>query len=189
MTTSDMEKGFQEIWKLFAETDKRLDKMFKETREEIKATDRQLKETDKKLNKLIGTWGSFVEGLVKPAAVRMFQERGIDVEEIWQGETAEKNGQDVMEIDLLLTDGEYTVLIEVKTTLKVDDVKEHIDRLNRFKECVPRFADSKVIGAVAGIVISKGADKFAYKQGLFVIAQSGDSVTILNDKNFKPKEW
>ncbi len=148
-----------------------------------------MKETDKKIDKLIGTWGLFVEGLVKPAALKLFQERGIDVEEIWQGETAGKNGQDVMEIGLLLTNGEYTVLIEVKTTLKVNDVKEHIERLNRFKECIPRYADSKVIGAVAGIVISKGADKFAYKQGLFVIAQSGDTVKILNDKNFKPKEW
>jgi len=38
-------------------------------------------------------------------------------------------------------------------------------------------------------VISEDADQFAYKQGLFVIAQSGDSVMILNEKNFKPKEW
>jgi len=38
-------------------------------------------------------------------------------------------------------------------------------------------------------VIDGGADKFAYRQGLFVIAQKGENVKILNDKKFIPKEF
>jgi hypothetical protein len=30
---------------------------------------------------------------------------------------------------------------------------------------------------------------YAYRQGLFVIAQSGDNLVILNDQKFKPKAW
>ncbi len=213
MTTLDMEKGFQEIWKLFAETDKRFKDMeqrfkdlekgfkntelrfkdtelrFKDTDNIFKETAENLEKTDRKIDKLIGTWGTFVEGLVQPAAIRMFQERGIEVEEVSQNMKVTRKGQEVMEIDILLANGEYTVLIEVKTTLKVDDVKDHIERLSRFKQYFPRYADTKVIGAVAGIIIEEGVSSFAYKQGLFVIAQSGDMVKILNDEKFQPKEW
>ena len=38
----------------------------------------------------------------------------------------------------------------------------------------------------SGIVIEE-ANKFAYRQGLFVIGQTGETVKILNDKTFKPK--
>jgi hypothetical protein len=38
-------------------------------------------------------------------------------------------------------------------------------------------------------VIDEGADKFAYKRELFVIAHGGKSVRILNDGKFKPRQW
>ena len=69
------------------------------------------------------------------------------------------------------------------------DVKDHIESINKIKSLFPKYADRKVIGAVAGIVIDEGTDRFAYKRGLFVIAQTGDTVRILNDKGFMPKEW
>ena len=37
--------------------------------------------------------------------------------------------------------------------------------------------------------IEEGADKYAYRQGLFVLAQSGESVSILNNDQFQPKNW
>jgi hypothetical protein len=47
----------------------------------------------------------------------------------------------------------------------------------------------QLYGAVAGIGIESGADRYAYRRGLFVMAQSGDSVTLLNDEHFQPKAW
>ena len=61
------------------------------------------------------------------------------------------------------------------------------DRLTR-PHLPPEYADRKVIGAVAGIIIDEGADKFAYKIGLFVIVQSGETVKITNDDEFSPME-
>ena len=49
--------------------------------------------------------------------------------------------------------------------------------------------NKKVIGAVAGIVIDESADKYAYRKGLFVIGQTGETVKILNDEKFEPKVW
>jgi hypothetical protein len=46
--------------------------------EELK---RSVAETTLAVNGLTSRWGRFVEELVEPAVVRMFQERGIDVKE------------------------------------------------------------------------------------------------------------
>ncbi len=61
--------------------------------------------------------------------------------------------------------------------------------MKAFKKFFPEYADRKAIGAVAGIDIDEGADKFAYRQGFFVIGQTGETVEILNDGKFQPKVW
>ncbi|CAN2042769.1 hypothetical protein GMMP15_910040 [Candidatus Magnetomoraceae bacterium gMMP-15] len=75
------------------------------------------------------------------------------------------------------------------STLSVDNVNDHLERLKKFKHFFPEYINKKVVGAVAGIVVDEGVDRFAYRKGLFIIAQSGKSVEILNDYKFKPKQW
>jgi hypothetical protein len=48
----------------------------------------------------------------------------------------------------------------------------------------------RFIGAVAGAVIDGDAMEFAYKNGLYVIVQSGEAVEILpTPEGFQAKEW
>jgi len=147
-------------------------------------TTKKMAETMKAVDALTGEWSKFVEGLIAPAAERLFKERGIEVDKIYQRVKAHKNGDD-MEVDILAVNGKYAVLIEAKSTLKIDDVNEHIRRIKRFKTFFPEYKDRKVVGAVGGIAIDEESDKYAYKKGLFVIVESGENVKILNDKKFK----
>jgi hypothetical protein len=89
----------------------------------------------------------------------------------------------------LVTNEAHVLVVEVKSTLGVTDVKEFIEDLSQFRLFFPEYAQKDLYGAVAGIEIEKGAAKFAYRQGLFVLAQSGETVTILNNDNFQPKCW
>jgi hypothetical protein len=107
---------------------------------------------------------------------------------VYQRVKAHKNGAG-LGIDVLAVNGDYAVLIEAKSTLGVEDVRDHLERLAKFKGLFPEYSDRMVLGAVAGIVIDEDADKFAYRNGLFVIGQSGDAVKILNDDQFQPKKW
>jgi len=177
MTTKELEKGFHEIWDLFKETDKK-----------FKETDKKIATVTEQVAGLSGKWGRFVEGLLAPAVLKLFRERGIAVDRVSQRVIAQKNGKH-MEIDILALNAEYAVLIEVKSTLGVDDVDEHLARLADFKSFYPEYKDRKIVGAVAGIDIEEGVDRYAYKQGLFVIGQSGEMVRILNDKKFQPRYW
>lgn len=195
MTKVEMELGFQKIWDLFAatdhqikETDRELKTMFAETHREFKELKHLFQRTDDKINALDGKWGRFVEGLVVPGVKRLFGERGILLEKVYPRAEAHKQGETI-EIDVLAVGEEHVVMVEVKSTLSVDDVKEHLQELGRFKTFFPEYADRKILGAVAGIVIEHNVSRYAYQQGLFVIGQSGDAVRLLNDEKFRPKEW
>jgi len=195
MTAQEMERGFEEIWRLFAETDRKFaetDRKFQETDRKFQETDRKFRETDERIDKAIGSlagkWGKFVEELVAPGVGRLFKERGIEVDRVYQRAKAHCGGED-MEIDVLAVDGEYAVLVEVKSTLSLDDVNDHLDALAKFRDFFPEYANRKAVGAVAGIAVEEGVDRYAYKKGLFVLRQSGDTVVVANDEKFRPRFW
>ncbi len=198
MTTKEMEKSIQEIWKLFKETDERfketdkeidkLGKSVEETRKSAEETRKTAEITNRAVYALTGKWSRFIEGLIAPAVERLFKERGIEVDKVFQRVKTRRNGSE-MEVDILAINGEYAVLIEAKSTLKIEDVKEHVERLEKFKTFFPEYSQRKAVGAVGGIVIEENSDKYAYRNGLFVIGESGEAAVILNDKNFQPKVW
>ncbi|MBF0461024.1 MAG: DUF3782 domain-containing protein [Magnetococcales bacterium] len=174
------------------ETNRKIREMSEETdrkiREVNETTDKKIKEVSTLVGNLGGRWGEFVEGLIAPSCIAMFTERGIQVDEVYSRVKKTIAGER-MEIDLLVANTVAAVLVEVKSELQVEDVRIHLKRLQRFKSFFPRYAACQVYGAVAGIVIDSSADQFAINQGLFVIAQSGDTVHIANDAAFVPRTW
>jgi hypothetical protein len=177
----ETERRFQETERRFQESDRQ----FEETRRLIKQQNQHLNE---QLGKLGNRLGEFVEWQVRPAVVRLFQERGIDVHEFYPGASANRDGEG-LEIDLLVVNSTEAILVEVKSKLTQADVTEHLERLSKFKRLMPRYGDVRAMGAVAGMVVPNDVARYAYRQGLFVLAQSGDSVVILKDGNFTPRRW
>jgi len=105
--------------------------------------------------------------------VRLFMERGLEVRQVFQNVARyDDHGQFLMEIDLLVV-----------------DTDTHLDRLSRFKEYFPQYAAFHLYGAVAAMVIPDEVARFAYRKGLYVLAQSGDTIQIRNDARFQPKQW
>ena len=155
---------------------------------EIRQVNKEIAQVNKQIGDLGGKWGRFVENMVAPACETLFLKKGIPVHQVAQRlkrHLAEKT----LEIDVLVTNEAHVLVVEVKSTLGVTDVKEFIEDLSQFRLFFPEYAQKNLYGAIAGIEIEKGVAKFAYRQGLFVLAQSGETVTILNDDNFQPKCW
>lgn len=184
-----------DIWALLRElleAQKETDRKFQDTerllREQSLAADRRMKQLDAQLGKLGNRLGEFVEGLVRPAVVPLFRARGIEVHEVYPDVEVER-GTEGLQIDLLVVNDTEAILVEVKSKLTQADVDEHLDRLGKFKRLLPRYADTRALGAVAAMVIPREVGRYAYRQGLFVLAQSGDSVVILNDAKFQPRAW
>ena len=187
-----------EVWALFREVaeaqkeiaaaQKETDRKFQETDRKFQETDRQFKQLGKKIGDLGNRLGEFVEGLVKPAVVRLFQSRGIAVHEVHPDVSVDRHNEGI-QIDLLVVNESEAVLVEVKSKLAQADVDEHLERLAKFKRMLPRYADVRAMGAVAAMVVPPEVARYAYRHGLFVLAQTGDSVAILNDDRFQPKAW
>ncbi len=152
------------------------------TMEELK---KLVRATTEAVNNLTTPLRLFIEEMVEPAVVQLFQERGIDVTQTMSRLKSKRPGA-AMEIDILAVNGSELVAVECKSRLSKDDVDDFLDRLQRFKLAFPQFRDFQVYGAVAGIEIDQGIDSYAYRRGLFVMKQSGETVKIINDVQFQP---
>jgi len=191
MDTQEREIAIQEIWELFRETDRMFretDRKFLETGRKLDKLSEDVEKTRQQVSDLTDGWGRFVEGMVEPAVVRLFAERDIVLEGTTQRARRRRNGRGI-EIDVLAVNREYVVAIEVKTTLRADDIEDHLQRLEEFKTFFPEYRERKVIGAVAGMSLQEGVDKYAEGQGLYVLAQSGEAMRLLNDETFEARVW
>ena len=197
-----MANSAEEVWQILGElaaaqkeTDHQLKKLAaaqRETSHQLKESarrvDQQISRVDKQISDLGGAWGRFVEDLVAPACQRLFLERGIPVNRVSQRVKNHHDGE-TLEIDVLVVNQGHILAVEVKSSLDVVDVKAFIEDLQQFRRFFPEYAQMQLYGAVAGIGIESGADRYAYRQGLFVLTQVGESVAILNDAKFEPKAW
>ena len=188
----ETERCFQETERRFQETERILKEQSLETerilKEQSLKTDRQITRLSKEIGNLGGKWGRFVENMVAPACETLFLNRDIPVHQVSQRVRKRLDGK-TLEIDVLVTNENHVLVVEVKSSLSVDDVKELINNLTEFRQFFPEYNHKQLYGAVAGIEIEEGADKYAYRQGLFVLAQRGENVAILNDTDFQPKTW
>ena len=196
----------EEIWNILREvaesqkeTDRRMqqtDRQMQETRQLLerqgRETDLRLKETDLRLRKLDelfnGQWGKLMESLVEGDLVKLLAERGVAVDHTINN--PKKNyGPRRWEFDILAVDGREVVVVEVKTTFKVDDVDYFVERLQDFPELMPEYADRRVYGAVAYLKSHESVNVHAARQGLFVIRATGSSASITNDAEFAPRAF
>ena len=192
VTIEDIYKLFQNSQELAenraAEFDRRMTESRAEADRSMAKLEKTVERTTKAVEALTTRWGRFVEELVEPAVLRLFQEKGIDVKEVYPRARTKRQGF-AMEIDILAVDDTELVLVECKSRLSKDDVDEFVEKLTRFKDAFPHYRNYQAYGAVAGIEINDGIDRYAYRQGLFVIKPSGDGVAIANDDDFRPVRW
>ncbi len=155
-----------------------------------KETDRQLKKTDKQLKKteaLFNTqWGRLMESLVEGDLIAILNQQGIPIAHTTTHVKQRGRGDDY-EYDIIAVNGEEVVVVEVKTTLRVQDVKDFLVNLDQFTTRMPYHKDKTIYGAVAWLRADAEADIYAERQGLFIIRATGSSASIVNREGFKPQ--
>ena len=160
-----------------------------ETAEQMKETDRKMQETAKKISELGSRIGEIIENMVGGDIVGQFQAPGIAIKSHSRYKTFGTRGtSESGQIDVFLENGDLVILIEVKTRLTDDDVRNHIERMKKYRS----FGGDqrRIMGAVAAAVVSDDVIKFAHKRGLYVIVQSGEAVKIITQpEGFVAKEF
>ena len=193
-------REIQEIRRLMqdqsAEFDRRsaeFDRRNAELDQKMQKTDRQIKKTSKDIGALGNRIGTIVERMLGRRIINKFQALGYTVEDYSRNHYFQLSKLGIKgEIDLILHDGDVSILIEVKTTLETADVRKHMETMEKFRLYAnARWNDpTRFIGAVAGAVVDDEAKDLAHANGMYVIVQSGEAVEIVpQPEGFQAKEW
>ncbi|MEO0168317.1 MAG: hypothetical protein ABIL26_07330 [candidate division WOR-3 bacterium] len=193
-------KRQEETDKMLKETDKKIKELAEkhaETEEQIKKLSIQIskvseevRNTTKAVANLNGIWKDYTEDTIREGLEYALKELGFEGFRVRENLKSKMDG-DIMEIDGLVLGDDYVIVLEVKTTLRVDDVDEFVEELEkRFLRFFPEYKGYKLYGAVAGMKFHQFADRYANKRGLIVLKhKDGKDVKVLNPKNFKPKDF
>ena len=194
-------EGVLEMFRQAAEETKEIKRIIQENAEQMKETERKFQETAEQIKKThqdIGFLGSrigdIIENMVGGRIIDKFQALGYEVDDYVRKHAFQNKKLGIAgQIDLMLHDGDVAILIEVKTTLEITDVRKHLERMEKYRRYANAFGygnHMRFIGAVAGAVIEGDAVDFAHANGLYTIVQSGEGVEIVpTPENFQAKEW
>ncbi|MBK8052138.1 MAG: YraN family protein [Saprospiraceae bacterium] len=197
-----MEVEIQEIKQLLKElvlsqkeTDnkfKETDSKFKETDSKFKETDIKFKETDKRIKAAFdlfeGQWGKLMESLVEGDLIKLLQAKGINVHDTSMRRKGNYEGNNY-EFDIIAHNGTEIVIVEVKTTLKTQDVKAFVQKLKQVRVWLDEYKNFTVYGAIAFLKADSGSEMFAQSEKLFVIKATGNSAMIINADDFVPQKF
>ena len=177
---SSIEQG-----KRIAELSEQMERMSLEHDRRMKDTDRQMKDTDRKLKQMINQfttqWGRMIEELAKPAALKLFKEIGIKIDHVFQEPRHRKEEGRELEADVILVNTTDVVVVEVKSTLHIEDVDHFLEQMAFFKDLFREFKDRTVYVAVAAMKFAESSDIYARKKGVFVLHANGEYVLSLDN--------
>ena len=194
----ETDRRMQETDRQMQETDRRMQESREEFNNFVKLCERQreennrlmaetklqMQETDRKLRELAeqftSTTGHITEGIMKPAAQRIFQEAGFDISHyLCNMHSKMKNEHAEMEVDLLMLNGTIAIAFEIKTDCRKKDIDHFMRQMAKFKRLFREYRDKEVLAAVAALNYDKDALEYAKKQGLLVITTTdGDLFTL-----------
>ena len=177
-------------------TDEQLRRIQRETHEEFKRIIREMHISDKKLRERIEAvsdgYGRFVEGIVFPSALETFRKMGFKILEASIRQGVFDDNRKVAEVDnwieAVFNGKKYIIAGEAKTTCTSDDVREHIERLQKIRK-IPRYKEYKIIGFVSAVNYEKGVDNYILKNGLYLFRVSDNVMRLDVPEGFKPREY
>ena len=183
---------FEKVWLSIQETSQIIKEQARETDKKWKETDKRFEETARLISELReeykDRWGELVESLVSGSLMRILKERNFPVQKIRQ-RVRNYKGEPNYELDLVASNGDEVVVVEVKSSLNVEAVKHFISQLELVRSSSRRFRKQRMVGAVAFLKDHCDASHMAMNRGLLAIRATGDSAAIINDEDFVPKRF
>ena len=213
-TWEELKQMAKDSWEQMKETDRRMqetDRQMQETDRRMQETDRQMQETKMMVDKMVrgieelresrrktderireladqftSTTGHITEGIMHPAAIRVFQEAGYNINRYYRNlKRKNKQKQTEMEVDLLMLDDTLVIAVEIKTDCRKKDIDHFLRQMPKFKRLFPEYRDKEVLAAIAALNYDKDAANYAHEQGMLVISTTDGNIFTLepSDRN------
>jgi hypothetical protein len=150
---------------------------------ELKEADIQLKKEIKALAKMTGglslEYGSFAEEYFFNSFKRGKKD--------FFGETFDKikrnsKGKGPGEYDLMMINGKYVAVIEVKFKAREKYLAEVLKKAKTFRINFPKYSSHKLFLGLAAMIFPEEIEEECIDAGIAVIKQVGDTVVIIDEK-------
>ncbi|GBU29262.1 hypothetical protein R84B8_02826 [Treponema sp. R8-4-B8] len=166
-------------WDDIEEDLKEIEKLQKETWEAIREIHKDIFGPNEAFNSLVEYVKSW-DMLIK------FNQLGFTFDRI----ISYKIAKDVhAEIDAVIDNITQAMIIEVMSTLEIEDINDHIKRMEKVRKYADDHGDKReFLGAIAAMVMKPKPRDYALNQGFFLIEPSGDDVKVIKPEG-KPKVW
>jgi myosin heavy subunit len=192
----DTDRRMKETAESMKDTDRRMkeaDRRMKEAEREIAEAGRLIKENSRQMGLVQNKLGELVEHIVIPNINEKFKHFGYVFGTPQRNvKFYDKNHSLIAEADILMLGDAGFMIGEVKTTLKKEDVDRHVKRLETIRNNAawpPIDGGRKRWGFIAGAIADEDVKEYARQKGLFVAAQSGDTIKLDVPDDFVPKTW
>jgi hypothetical protein len=182
---------FEKVWSALMETRAQMKETDARMDERYEETSKLVAELSKNMGGLQNSLGRLIETMFTADLCSKFNELGYEFTRQTCNTKYTENNERIAEVDAILENGEYILLVEVKTEMRDEYVDDHLARIEKIRKYMDNHNDARVIiGAVAGGVVPESVLRYAQKNGLYVIVQSGESSTIADmPKGFEERKW
>ena len=171
---AETDRQFKETDRQFKETDRRLLELKEETDWQLKETSLEVKRLSRQLS---GTTGHIVEGLVSSSTEKLFEKAGLVLHNSGKNLKRSLPSENIaMEVDVLLSNEELAIPIEVKANCTKDDVRWFLHQMSHFRRLFPEYDGKEVVAAIAAINYEKGVAELAHREKLLVIRVNSDDI-------------
>jgi len=194
-TRNEIRESQKRIAESQKESRKMMEKSQRESQKRIEESQRETRRIVSELSKNIGglgnSLGKLTEALFGSGLPNKFDQYGFAFDRQSPNVKFFENKQTYAEVDFLLEDGDFAMPVEVKTEPSKDDVDDHLKRIEKIRKYLDSKGDKrKLVGAMAGGIVSEEVLDYAQSMGLYFIVQTGDSVTVANTPDgFSPRIW
>jgi predicted AAA+ superfamily ATPase len=193
--SESLKKTQQGLSESLEKTKQELSESLKKTQqvvaESLQETDRLVSDLSKNVGGLNRSMGELIETLIAARLWEKFSGYPYNLKRAYQRiPIYDEKNYALAEIDILLVDTEWAMVVEVKQKLRESDIEHHTKRMERIVKYPPAEAKGKkLLGALAAGVVSPEARDLAYSNGYFVLELTGESVALIPPpEGFKPAE-
>lgn len=166
-------------------TDQELRDLVAENSRQIASLTADVRQTTRQVGELGNKFGKFTEGLFFPSLVRILSERfGITNTTSRVRVTDAASGEVVMKLDgfgYANSAKNVAVVIEVKTELREENIRELLVKLRSVRTAMPEHAGKKLYGVIAAAILPENLRRRALKAGLFVASIADDTFRLTNE--------
>jgi len=161
-----------------------------ELRDLIAENAKEIKNLGQQIGWIGNTFGRFTEGLFLPSLEKIL-EKDFGLDTVAPRIRRRQNGSFV-ELDVLAFSNSgknMAVVVEIKSKLRDDDIKDFLKQLENFPKLFPEHKDKKLYGIIAAVGITAEQKAAMERLGIYVVSIKDDVFTMASSKKFTPRNF